>query len=196
MSKWKGVFPAVTTQFNEDQSLDLEGTAKHINALIQSGVTGLVMLGSLGENTTLEREEKLQVMRMAIEVSSGRVPVLSGVAETSTHLASTYAQAVEKLGADGIMLLPAMVYKSEPRETLNHFRTVASATDLPIICYNNPVAYTVDITPQMFLELADEPKFVAIKNRPPTYAASPISPTCWATAIPSLLEWTTSHWKA
>lgn len=164
MSKWKGVFPAVTTQFNEYQSLDLEGTAKHIDALIQSGVTGLVMLGSLGENTTLEREEKLQVMRMAIEVSSGRVPVLSGVAETSTHLASTYAQAVEKLGADGIMLLPAMVYKSEPRETLNHFRTVASATDLPIICYNNPVAYTVDITPQMFLELADEPKFVAIKE--------------------------------
>lgn len=164
MTKWKGVFPAATTQFKEDQSLDLEGTARHLEALIESGVTGLVMLGSLGENVALERDEKLQVMRTAIEVSAGRVPVLSGVSETSTHLACTYARGVEKLGANGIMLLPAMVYKADPRETMTHFRTVAAASDLPIICYNNPVAYTVDITPEMFAELADEPKFVAIKE--------------------------------
>lgn len=164
MTKWKGVFPAVTTQFKQDQSLDLEATARHLEVLLASGVSGLVMLGSLGENAALELEEKRQVMRMAVEVSRGRVPVLSGVAENSTAAACRYARDMENIGADGIMLLPAMVYKADPRETMRHFRTVADASGLPIICYNNPVAYTVDITPEMFAELADEPKFVAIKE--------------------------------
>jgi len=161
---WKGVFPALTTQFHKDESLDLEATARHIEALINSGVSGLVMLGSLGENVQLEPDEKRQVMRAALEVSAGRVPVLSGVAECSTAMAVRYARDMERLGADGIMLLPAMVYKSDPAETIHHFRTVARATGLPIIVYNNPVAYTVDITPEMFLELADVPNLVAIKE--------------------------------
>ena len=163
-TNWKGVFPAVTTQLKADQSLDLDATGRHLEALIESGVTGLIMLGSLGENTSLTPQEKREVMRMAIQLSKGRVPVLSGVAECSTAAACDYAREVEKLGADGLMVLPAMVYKADPRETIAHFRTVAHATGLPIICYNNPLAYHVDTTPEMFAELADEPNLVAIKE--------------------------------
>jgi 4-hydroxy-tetrahydrodipicolinate synthase len=161
---WKGVFPAVCTQFRQDQSLDLDATARHLQALIDSGVTGLVMLGSLGENTSLEPEEKRRVMELAIKVSAGRVPVLSGVAECGTAAACRYARDMEKLGAAGLMVLPAMVYKSDPRETIAHFRAVARASGLPILVYNNPIGYGVDITPEMFAELADEKTLVAIKE--------------------------------
>ncbi len=163
-SQWKGVFPAVTTQLKQDQSLDLEATAKHIEVLIDSGVDGLIMLGSLGENQSLEPEERRRVMQMAIEAAAGRVPVLSGVAENSTAAAVRYARDLEKMGADGLLLLPAMVYKADGRETMAHFRTVARSCGLPIIVYNNPIAYTVDITPEMFAELADELTLVAIKE--------------------------------
>lgn len=166
MSKihWRGLFPAVTTQFRKDLSFDLDATARHLEALLESGVAGLVMLGSLGENTTLEPEEKRRVVELAIKVSAGRVPVLSGVAECSTAAACRYARDMEKLGADGLMVLPAMVYKSDARETVVHFRAVARSSALPILCYNNPIAYGVDITPRMFEELADEPTLVAIKE--------------------------------
>ena len=161
---WKGVFPAVTTQFKKDQSLDLDATARHIDALIESGVTGLVMLGSLGENTALEPEEKRRVMELAIQTSAGRVPVLSGVAECSTAAGCRYARDMEKLGADGLMVLPAMIYKADPRETIAHFRAVARSSGLPILVYNNPISYGVDITPEMFADLADEKTLVAIKE--------------------------------
>jgi 4-hydroxy-tetrahydrodipicolinate synthase len=161
---WAGVFPALTTQFRPDQSLDLDATARHVEALIASGVTGLVMLGSLGENVTLEPQEKRAVMDTTIRVAAGRVPVLSGVAETSTAAGVRYVREMEKLGADGVMVLPAMVYKSDPRETMQHFRTIARSTGLPILVYNNPVSYGVDITPRMFAELADEKNLVAIKE--------------------------------
>ena len=163
-AKWKGVFPAVTTQFTKEQTLDLDATARHLEVLIASGVSGLVMLGSLGENTALEPEEKRRVMEIAVKTSDGRVPVLSGVAECSTAAACRYARDMEWLGADGLMVLPAMVYKADPRETITHFRTVARACGLPIICYNNPLAYHVDITPKMFAELTDAPNLVAIKE--------------------------------
>ena len=161
---WKGVFPAATTQMKRDQSLDLDATARHLEVLIDSGVSGLIMLGSLGENTALEPEEKRRVMELAVKTSRGRVPVLSGVAECSTAAACRYARDMEKLGADGLMVLPAMVYKADPRETITHFRAVARASGLPIICYNNPIAYSVDITPEMFAELADEKTLVALKE--------------------------------
>jgi 4-hydroxy-tetrahydrodipicolinate synthase len=163
-SKWRGVFPAVTTQFRQDQSLDLAGTERHLHVLLESGVTGLVMLGSLGENVQMEPDEKRQVMELAIKTSNGRVPVLSGVQEPSTAAACRYAREMEKLGADGLMVLPATVYKSDSRETIAHYRTVARSTGLPILVYNNPVAYGVDITPEMFAELADEKTLVAIKE--------------------------------
>jgi 4-hydroxy-tetrahydrodipicolinate synthase len=161
---WSGVFPAVTTQFHPDQSLDLAATERHLHALIDSGVTGLVMLGSLGENVQLTPAEKRAAMEMTIRAAAGRVPILSGVAESSTAAAVAYARDMERLGVDGVMVLPAMVYKSDPRETIEHFRAVARATGLPILVYNNPVSYGVDITPKMFAELDDERNLVAIKE--------------------------------
>jgi 4-hydroxy-tetrahydrodipicolinate synthase len=161
---WRGVFPAVTTLFRADQSLDLDATAAHVERLLRAGVHGVIMLGTVGENCSLERAEKLDVLRTAVRQVAGRVPVLAGVAECSTALACRFAADARAAGADGLMVLPAMVYKSDPRETATHFRAVAAATDLPILCYNNPVAYGVDLTPAMFAELADEPKFVAVKE--------------------------------
>jgi dihydrodipicolinate synthase/N-acetylneuraminate lyase len=161
---WQGVFPAVTTQLKKDQSLDLDATARHVEALIDSGVTGLIMLGSLGENQSLGAEEKRRVIEATVKQVRGRVPVLSGVAENSTAAAGRYVCDCEKLGADGVMLLPAMIYKGDPRETLAHFRTVAKASGLPIMIYNNPISYGNDITPEMFAELAAVKNFVALKE--------------------------------
>src|SRR6516225_60250 len=161
---WRGVFPAATTQFHPDQSLDLSGTARHVERLLQAGVHGMIMLGTVGENCSLECREKLDVLKAAVEQVRGRVPVLTGVAECSTALACRFAADAQRAGVDGLMVLPAMVYKSDPRETVAHFRTVARATDLPIMVYNNPVSYSVDITPEMFADLADEPNLVAIKE--------------------------------
>jgi 4-hydroxy-tetrahydrodipicolinate synthase len=161
---WQGVFPAVTTQFHDDQSLNLEGTMKHVEVLIGAGVHGLIMLGTVGENCSLESPEKLEVLRATVEQTRGRAPVLTGVAEYTTRRACRYAEDAKQAGVNGLMVLPAMVYKSDPRETMAHYRAVASATDLPIMVYNNPVAYHVDITPPMFAELADAPTLVAIKE--------------------------------
>ena len=126
--KWNGVYPALTTQFKKDQSLDLDGTARHLEAMIKGGIHGVVLLGSVGENTALEYQEKLTVLREMLRVVGGRVPVLTGVAEYTTALACRFAEDAEKLGLDGLMVLPAMVYKSDRRETMAHFRTVARAT--------------------------------------------------------------------
>jgi 1-pyrroline-4-hydroxy-2-carboxylate deaminase len=161
---WRGVFPATTTEFKADQSLDLPATAKHIDAMIRAGVHGLIVLGTVGENCSLEYREKLDVIRTAKEAIGGRVPLLTGVAECSTALACRFAVDAQKAGVDGLMVLPAMVYKADGREAMTHFRAVAKATDLPIMVYNNPVSYGVDITPPMFVDLADELKFVAIKE--------------------------------
>ncbi|MEO8427353.1 MAG: dihydrodipicolinate synthase family protein [Verrucomicrobiota bacterium] len=161
---WQGVFPAVTTQLKKDQSLDLEATARHVEALIESGVTGLIMLGSLGENQALAPEEKRRVVEATVKVANGRVPVLSGVAENSTAAACRYARDCEELGASGFMLMPAMVYKGDSRETMAHFRAVAKANGLPIMIYNNPIGYANDITPEMFAQLADVKNFVALKE--------------------------------
>jgi 4-hydroxy-tetrahydrodipicolinate synthase len=132
--------------------------------MLKAGVHGIIMLGTVGENCSLEYAEKLEVLRSAVAQVGGRVPVLTGVAECTTALACRFAGDAQKAGLDGLMLLPAMVYKSDPRETLAHYRAVAQATDLPIMCYNNPVSYGVDITPAMFAELANEPRLVAIKE--------------------------------
>ena len=162
--KWQGVFPAVTTQFHKDLSLDLDGFSRHLEALIDSGVTGLIVCGSLGENQSLDPEEKRTVLKRAIEVAKGRLPVLSGVAETSTLAACRYVADGERLGASGYMVMPAMVYKSDSREAENHFRRVAAATSLPWMLYNNPVGYTVDITPAQFARLSDIKNLVALKE--------------------------------
>lgn len=161
---WHGAFPALTTQFRDDQSLDLEATARHLETLIAAGIHGVVLLGTVGENTTLEYDEKIRVIRELRSVANGRIPVLSGVAEYTTDLASRYARNVEKIGIDGLMVLPGMVYKSDERETITHFRTIAQSTSLPIMIYNNPVSYGVDILPESFALLSDLQNIVAIKE--------------------------------
>lgn len=161
---WTGVFPAVTTQFKQDQSLDLPATARHLEAIIASGVSGLIMCGSLGENQTMSPDEKRSVIRCAVETAKGRVPVLSGVAESSTASAVQYVQDVKSLGASGVMLMPPMSYRGDPRESVTYLRTVAKRGGLPIMIYNNPISYANDITPALFAELANEPAFVAIKE--------------------------------
>ncbi|MBY0515230.1 MAG: dihydrodipicolinate synthase family protein [Gemmataceae bacterium] len=161
---WKGVFPAVCTQFRDDYSVDVPATLAHLDAMLAAGVHGFVMLGSVGENTTLEPGEKRELFKAAVEHVGKRVPVLTGVAEYTTAQACRWAADAAKLGADGLMVLPPMVYQSDDRETVAHFRAVAKATDLPIMVYNNPPAYKVDITPEMFVEMADEPKFACIKE--------------------------------
>ena len=161
---WSGVFPAATTQFRADQTLDVAATLKHLNALLDAGIDGLIMLGTVGENCSLEAKEKLDVLRATVEHVNGRIPVLTGVAEYTTSLACRFAIEAKERGVAGLMVLPAMVYKSDSRETIAHFRAVAGETDLPIMIYNNPVSYNVNITPEMFVDLADENRFVAIKE--------------------------------
>ncbi len=161
---WEGVFPAIPTQFKEDLSIDIEATQKHTEALLNNGIHGIVMLGTIGEGTSLTLSEKVEVLRATVEVAGGKVPVLSGVAEFTTQGACDTVKAAGEAGVDGIMLLPAMVYKSDARETIAHFRTVANSTHLPIMCYNNPPVYRVDITPEMFKELIDVENIVVIKE--------------------------------
>ena len=161
---WHGIYPAATTQFNADQSLNLKATTDNVEKMMAAGMHGMIMLGSVGENYALDYAEKLDVLKATVAQVKRRIPVLTGVAETTTRLACRFAEDAKKIGVDGLMVLPALVYKSDPRETMTHFRTVARTTDLPILVYNNPPAYGVDITPPMFAELADEKTLVAIKE--------------------------------
>jgi 4-hydroxy-tetrahydrodipicolinate synthase len=162
---WSGVFPAITTQMKKDGSLDLEATAIHADILIRSGVTGIICLGSLGENQSLTAEEKRRVAAAMLEAVNGRVPVLSGVAEAATSEAVRYVRDCQRIGLNGFMLMPPMIYKSpDARESLAHFHTVARATALPIMIYNNPISYGHDVTPELFDELSDQKNFVALKE--------------------------------
>lgn len=161
---WSGVFPALMTEFREDESLDLEATARHIEACLEAGSEGFVMLGTLGENTSLTPTEKDAVLRCATEAVAGRVPVLSGVAEYTTDIAAEHARCALKAGCDGLMVLPCMVYQQDAREASAHFRSLAAATDLPVMIYNNPVGYKVDLLPEDFAALADCDTIVAVKD--------------------------------
>lgn len=164
LPKWSGVFPAVVTQLHEDQSLDLPSSARHFEALIDSGISGLIVCGSLGENQCLQPDEKRAVLKCAIDTAKGRIPIVSGVAEMSTRAAIQYMQDGEQLGAAGFMVMPPMVYKSDPRETEHWFRTLAKATPLPWMLYNNPVGYHTDVTPEMFAQIADIENLTSIKE--------------------------------
>lgn len=164
LPQWSGVFPAVVTQMHQDQSLDLAASARHFEALIDSGISGLIVCGSLGENQCLQPDEKRAVLKCAVETARGRIPVLSGVAEMSTRAAIQYMQDGAQMGAAGFMVMPPMVYKSDPRETEHWFRTLAKATPLPWMLYNNPVGYHTDVTPEMFAQLADIENLTSIKE--------------------------------
>ncbi|KNE76529.1 1-pyrroline-4-hydroxy-2-carboxylate deaminase [Candidatus Burkholderia crenata] len=156
--------PAVTTKFNADFSIDSAWTKKNIEAQIAAGVDGIIVCGSLGETSTLSLDEKLDVLDIAVDAAQGRVPVLLTIAENSTLDGYRQAELGVKHSAAGYMVLLGLRYLSDRRETLNHFRVVASASPLPIMVYNNPLAYGVDVTPEMFAELADEKKLGTIKE--------------------------------
>ncbi len=161
---WQGVFPAVTTQFKPDLSLDIDATARVIEGLIRDGVSGLIVCGTVGENTSLERSEKQQIMETACAVAAGRVPVICGVAEFTTAFAIETARTAKRVGVDGIMVMPALVYSAKPHEAAAHFRAVASATDVPVMVYNNPPIYKNDITPDILASLADCDTIVCFKD--------------------------------
>ncbi|MBZ6075551.1 dihydrodipicolinate synthase family protein [Microvirga puerhi] len=161
---WEGVFPAVTTQFRSDFSLDLDATAKVLEGLIRDSVSGLIVCGTVGENTSLSRAEKVAVMETAKAISRGRVPVIAGVAEFTTAFACETAKEAARVGIDGIMVMPALVYSSKPHETAAHFRSVAKATDLPVMVYNNPPIYKNDVTPEILVSLADCETIVCFKD--------------------------------
>jgi 4-hydroxy-tetrahydrodipicolinate synthase len=161
---WQGVYPAVTTQFNDDYSINFETTQQMLDNLINEGVHGIIVNGTVGENCSLRPQEKRDVMKAAIEVVNGRVPVLSGVAETTTQFAVEYCQDAEKAGIDGLMVLPGMVYRSTEREAIYHYQQVARNCDVPIMVYNNPITYGVDVSIQGMEVLANEPSIVAVKE--------------------------------
>ncbi len=161
---WSGVFPAVTTQFNDDFSINLEETHKVISNVIRDGVSGLVVCGSVGENTSLSAEEKIAVTEVAVNAAKGRVPVICGVAEFTSVTAAKTANLVRKAGVDGVMLMPALVYGSKPYETAEHFRYVARHADVPLMVYNNPPIYKNDVTPDILISLADCDNVVCFKD--------------------------------
>lgn len=161
--RWTGVYTAITTKMDARQEVDLAAVRDDVAFQIENGVDGIICCGSIGEASTLTADEKMAIAGAVKEAAGGR-PVLLTVAEDSTRAAAALAERAAAAGMDGLMLLPAMRYVSDRRETIQHFRTVARATGLPIMVYNNPIAYSVDVTPEMFAEMADEKNFVAIKE--------------------------------
>ncbi|MFT4797650.1 MAG: dihydrodipicolinate synthase/N-acetylneuraminate lyase [Candidatus Azotimanducaceae bacterium] len=161
---WGGVMPALLTEMHHDGSLDLDATAKHIEHCLDAGVSGFIMLGTLGENLSLSSHEKDQVIARAVQTVNGRVPVIVGIAEYTPVFAIDTIRRVEAAGCDGLMILPSMVYHQDSREAIDYFGTLAQATSLPIMIYNNPVAYNLDLSAEDFLELSVHENIVAVKE--------------------------------
>ncbi len=164
---WHGVYPAATTQFSEDLSVDLAATVGVQRALVDDGVDGLILLGTCGENNSLEPDEKRAILSAAVAEVGGRVPLVAGVSELTTPRAIAFARDAEAIGVDALMLLPAMVYVPRPEELSEHFRAVAAATSLPIMLYNNPPAYRVAIGFDVLDRLAPIANIAAIKESAP-----------------------------
>ena len=161
---WNGVFPALTTKFTTHDTLDLPMFGTNLEAQMNAGVNGVIIGGSLGEASTMTLPEKETLIRYAAERTGSRIPVLLNIAEGSTREAVRQAQLAAEWGADGLMLLPPMRYKTDHRETVTFFKTVAGSTDLPVMVYNNPVDYKVDVTPEIFEELIELPNIEAVKE--------------------------------
>jgi dihydrodipicolinate synthase/N-acetylneuraminate lyase len=164
---WSGVFPAATTQFDAALDLDLAATRRVQTALIRDGVHGLVLMGTVGEGNSLSAAEKRKVLEAAVEASEGKVPVIAGVSELTTASAASFARDAERIGASGLMVLPAMVYVPTPGELEYHFRAVAGASALPIMLYNNPPSYRVNIDLETLERLATVDSIVALKESAP-----------------------------
>lgn len=162
--KWKGVFPALTTKFTAADELDLSLFSRNLDAQLNAGVEGIILGGSLGEASVITTEEKATLVKHAVKQIGGRVPVVINIAEGATREALRQAALAEEWGASGLMLLPPMRYKSDARETVEYFRTIAQSTSLPIMLYNNPVDYKTEITLDMFEELAAVKNIEAVKE--------------------------------
>ena len=162
--EWNGVFPALTTKFTADDQLDLPLFEKNLQAQLNAGVHGIVLGGTLGEASVLTTAEKEQLVKFAVEKCAGKVPVILNIAEGSTREALQQAIYAKDWGAQGLMMLPPMRYKSDHRETVTYFKTVADSTDLPIMIYNNPVDYKIEVTLDMFAELAACKNINAVKE--------------------------------
>lgn len=162
--EWKGIFPAITTKFTTNDELDFDAFDVNLEAQIEAGVNGIILGGSLGEASTLLQEEKDALLKHTKDASNDRIPVLMNIAEQSTKVAVDAALKARDLGADGLMLLPPMRYTSDERETVTFLRKVATATELPIILYNNPVDYKIWLSPEIFNQLEDLPTIQAVKE--------------------------------
>jgi 4-hydroxy-tetrahydrodipicolinate synthase len=161
---WKGVFPALTTKFTAADEIDWDAMERHLDFQLEAGVHGLVILGSLGENSTLSKSEKLDTVTFFANAERRGLPLITCIAECSTRAARDFAQAAEDAGTDGFMLLPPMRYHGDRREVLTYLHDVAAVTSRPIMLYNNPVSYGTDLTPDDFHRLGDNPRFEAIKE--------------------------------
>ncbi len=162
--KWKGVFPALLTPFTADDRLDLPLFEKNLEAQLSAGVEGIILGGTLGEASVLTTSEKEQLVKFAIDKMQGRVPIVLNIAEGATSVALEQAALAKKWGVDGLMLLPPMRYKSDHRETVHYFKTIARSTPLPIMIYNNPIDYKIEVTLDMFSELIECDNITAVKE--------------------------------
>ncbi|MBE7628644.1 dihydrodipicolinate synthase family protein [Tenacibaculum piscium] len=162
---WKGVMPAVTTKFTDQDTLDLVNFEVNIKAQLEAGVVGIILGGTLGEASTLTDDEKRVIVRKAVEIVDGQVPIIMNVAEQTTVAAIDAARKAKEDGASALMMLPPMRYKADDRETITYFKKVANSTSLPIMVYNNPVDYGIEVTLDMFEELLrDCPNIEAVKE--------------------------------
>ena len=161
---WEGVFPAMLTPFTTDDKLDFLLFEKNVNAQLEAGIEGLILGGSLGEASTLDKDEKVQLLVYAVEIVKGKIPVVLTIAEQATKVAIQLAQEGEKNGVDGLMILPPMRYKADDRETVEYFKTISANTSLPVMIYNNPVDYKIEVTLDMFEELTACPNIQYVKE--------------------------------
>ncbi len=164
MAKWTGVFPAVTTKMTREGQVDLRATQSSIDRLIKNGVSGVIVMPMLGENASLNAAERESVIRAAADVTAGRVPLLSGLAEITRDGARANARAYHSFGAQGLMVFPSLGYKTDPHETASWYKDIAAASPLPIMIYNNPIAYGVDCTAEVLQELVSVPEIICIKE--------------------------------
>ena len=162
--EWRGVFPALTTKFTNRDELDLDLFEGNLEAQLNAGVAGIVLGGSLGEASVLTTREKQSLVKSAIRKISGRIPIVMNIAEGATREAIDQAILAKDWGVNGLMVLPPMRYKSDHRETVHWFKTIAGSTDLPIMIYNNPVDYKIEVTLDMFYELQDCKNINAVKE--------------------------------
>lgn len=162
--QWKGVMPALTTKFTTQDNLDLHLFEKNLNAQMEAGVDGVILGGTLGEASVLTKDEKEELIRFTLSKTSGKIPVIINIAEGSTQVAIQLAKDAERLGADGLMMLPPMRYKSDHRETVEYFKAIANATSLPIMIYNNPIDYKIEVTLEMFEDLLPCQNIGAVKE--------------------------------